>query len=84
MEFIGAYWWLWLIFSVICTGYAIFNQVKRMKNFHQVMLSRMNPVAASNSFFSGLIPLIISGLLATGFSILLGISIVVNIIQMIK
>lgn len=72
MQFIASYWMLWLILMVAFGGYALHNQLRRMK---QVL--SMDVEGASN----GLGALMVSGLLASASGVLLLIAIIVNIMH---
>jgi len=73
MAFIASFWWLWLILTVACWGYAFFNQARRMK--------RMWERPAGDGFFAGLGPLVVVGLIGVGANVLLVIAIMAHLIR---
>lgn len=79
MEFIGVYWWAWLIGMVIFGGYAIYNQVKRIKGMMVGGFSRDINLAFS-SFRSGILSMVVSLVIAGISSILLLLSVIINLI----
>jgi len=78
MSFVGAYWWLWLVIFLVSGGYAMFNQLKRMKGMMNKGLSG-DVKGAAGSFFSGVKSMIVAGLISSGAGILLAIAVLVNI-----
>ena len=82
METISNLWWLWLLGTLICYGYALANQLHRIETITELDLDvDSDPVG----LFSKSLPLlIISGFLGSGFGILLMISVIINVIQWAK
>lgn len=75
MDFIATHWWIWLIGMFVCYAYAGYNQVQRMN-------------AVSNgdidNIFKGVLPMFLAGLSGSVFSIVLLLSIVINLIDYFK
>lgn len=74
MEFIAQHWYLWLILMLGGYGYAMFNQVRRMKG----MVS--NPASVftggeDNAFTDGLGSLALAGIAGFVGMVLLGLSV---------
>jgi|GEM_PF-2437772 len=79
MLFIANFWWLWLIILVLCIIIAISNQINRMKRMTK-NFGNLDPKKTSNDFFSGIITLLVTGILMWGSLILLVIAIIFKII----
>jgi len=80
MELISSLWWLWLILIIVCTAYALYNQVKRIKGMAKQGLSG-NVDGAFNSFSSGLGAMIFAGGLASVSFLLLLLAIIFKLIH---
>jgi len=82
METIGNLWWLWLLGMLICWGYVLANQYRRIKTITELDLdSDDDPIGLVSK---GVLPLFVSSFLGWGFGILLLISVIVNIIEWAK
>jgi len=79
MEFIGAYWWLWLVLMIVFGGYAIHKQHKMMKGMMDESLSR-DARGMFTAMFSGMGFVILTGSLAMGAWGLFLLSVVINLI----
>lgn len=75
MAYIEAFWLLWLAIAIVGYGYVIYNQLHRMKG---MVDANADPFKA---FFSGIVPLIVVGLLSSGSGMLFVISMVIKIIR---
>lgn len=82
MDIIGNLWWAWLAGTVICYVVAFANQLRRMKKM--VTFDFDDDEGVFGSFTKGLPVLFVSGLLGTGFLIVLALSVIVNVIRWIK
>lgn len=80
MEFIGAYWWLWLLLMLIFGTYAVHNQLKRIKKMMDKDLSGDAKKDIFRSAFSGMGSVILVGALAMGAWGLFLLSVVINLI----
>ena len=78
MEFIATYWYIWLVIMVIGYGYALSNQLRRMKG---MMTSPFAAGIAENTFFKGIGKMVVAGAIGIGGMVLLAIAIVLNIIN---
>lgn len=79
MDFIGAYWWLWLVVMVVFGAYALYNQLKRVKGIVNKGFSG-DMGGALGSFQSGIGSFIVASVLTSGSGILLLLSIIINLI----
>lgn len=78
MNFIAAYWWLWLLCTVVFGGIVTNNQLKRMR---RMMDHKYNPSGIStDSFLSGLGSMVIYAVFAWGSGFMLLLSIIINFI----
>lgn len=84
MGTIGNLWWLWLLGALICWGYALANQYRRIKTITDFDLDLGNGSDPAKLFTKGLLPLLVSGFLGSAFGILLLISVIVNVIELVK
>lgn len=80
MDTIGNLWWLWLLGVLTCYGYAIANQLLRIKKITNLDLVG-DPM---DTFSRGLLYTVASGFLGSGFGILLLLSILINVAQWAK
>lgn len=80
MEFIGAYWWLWLVLMLVFETYAAYNQIKRIREFADKGLPE-DVDGAGGSFLSGIGSFILAGALTAVFGLLLVLSIIINLIE---
>lgn len=82
MEFVGTYWWIWLIGMFVCMALVMVNQVKRIKRMHSEFNLENRNIGAG--FKKGMLTFVIATLAASGFSILFLIGVVVQIINYAK
>jgi len=80
MEFVASYWWLWLVVLALSVGFTAFSHLQIIKG----IVSSKSFSQVKSSFFSGFISLAITGVIAFVTSILLIVSIVLNIIDYAK
>jgi hypothetical protein len=83
MAVIGSLWWVWLLAMLIFGVYAALNQLKRMKGMMKDGLSG-NIDDSFKSFFSGIIPLLLSTAISGACAVLLAISIIINLFHYLK
>ncbi|MDO8521478.1 MAG: hypothetical protein Q7S52_05160 [bacterium] len=87
MQFIASYWYLWLILMIVFGGYAMYNQLRRMKSMTRSFFGSNSAaeglVGVHQSFFSGMGKMIVAGVIASISSFLLLIAIVINVAQTI-
>lgn len=74
MQFVGQFWWLWLVLFLLSTGYCLFNQVQRM--------NRMMDGDANIS--RGMTGFAIAMFVSLCASIMLVLSVIWYVIQMLK
>lgn len=83
MEFIATYWYLWLVIMVVSGGYAICNQITRMKGFADSAIEH-DAGSMFKGFFSNIVSLGISALIAWTGGILLLIAVITNMVTNLK
>lgn len=76
MEFIVQHPILWATIAAVCFIYTIINQVGRMK--------RMGLDGSPQSFFKGVVPMALVGLVGALTSFLFVVAVVVNVLQYLK
>lgn len=77
MIFIATYWWLWLILTFICYGYAILNQISRITNMQKFD-------GNFDNFTKGLASMAVAVLLGSVFTFLTIIGVIVQLINYAK
>ncbi|MCX6745616.1 MAG: hypothetical protein NTX00_01195 [Candidatus Parcubacteria bacterium] len=80
MEFIGAYWWLWLVLMVVFIGYASYNQINRIMGMKKKGFDQSDMDGAFQAFGSGIKGFVISFVLGGIATVLLLLSVVINLI----
>ena len=76
--FVVTYWYLFLIIGVLFTGYAVWRQVKRMRD---LMDGTVTPFAKDMGFFDGIVLQMMAGLLGS-VSILIGfIGLIIGLVR---
>lgn len=76
MQFIETYWFIWLAAMVIFGGFAIYNQIRRIRNIANF--------SGPDDFFSGVGYLAVFVMLAYASAGLLLLSVVLNVISYVK
>ena len=87
MDTIGNLWWVWLIGTVVCCTVAFLNQLRRIKRM--VSLSFLDDSDDDlddlfDSFAKRIPVLFMFSLASMGFSLILLLSIVVNIVRWVQ
>jgi len=83
MEFIATHWYIGLIVMMGGYGYALFNQLRRMKEMESFFDSDIEG-SEKDLFFKGFGKMVVSGLIGSCGLIFLIIAIIMNIIIAIK
>ncbi len=83
MAFIAGHWLLWLVLMIVFGGYALYNQLKRMKGMMKKGLS-LDVDGAFGSFFSGTGYFVVAGVLGSGSGMLLLISVIINLVAYLR
>lgn len=76
MEFLAKTWGLWLVIAVVCYGYALFNQLRRMK---RMMDSDFDD--GFKGFLKGVASMILAGLAGTVSFILFVVGVIARLAQ---
>ena len=79
MDFIATYWYLWLVVMLVGYGYALTNQLRRMKGRMNASISSFENIG--NTFFKGIGALFVAAAFGAGGMVMLAIAIIVNIIK---
>jgi uncharacterized membrane protein YhaH (DUF805 family) len=77
MTFIATYWWVWLILTFVCYGYAAFNQISRITNMQKFD-------GNFDNFTKGLASMVVAALLGSVFTILAIIGVIIQLIDYAK
>jgi len=80
MVFIGAYWWLWGVLTLIFIGYASYNQINRIMGMKKKGFDQGDMEGAFKHFGSGIKGFVISCVLGGIATVLLLLSVVINLI----
>jgi hypothetical protein len=80
MAFIATYWWLWILGIIVFGVYPVASLINRTKSITGKVMVGRDPGGTTESFFKGLIPILISSILSSLCGLMLFISIVINII----
>jgi uncharacterized membrane protein YhaH (DUF805 family) len=80
MVFIGAYWWLWTVLTVIFIGYASYNQINRIMGMKKKGFDQKDMDGAFQAFGSGIKGFVIACILGGISTFLALLSVAINLI----